>query len=162
TRTSVGKVNGTSVDIRSFQNTVQQAIENRQRQTGASLSLEEVDQVRNQVWEQFIQQIIFRAEYRRYGLHTSSAEIAEAIRVSPPREVMSSPQFQSDGKFDLGKYQRWLSSGGGQQYIPILEEQYREELLRGKLLRRVISDVYVSDAALWERFRDEKETVRVG
>ena len=162
TRTSVGKVNGTSIDIRAFQATVQQAIENRQRQSGASLSLEEVAQVRDQVWEQAVQSIIFRAEYDRYGLRASPGEIAEAIRVSPPRELMEEPSFQTDGKFDPTKYQRWLVSPVGQQYVPALEDRYRDELLRGKLLRRVISDVYVSDAALWERYRDEKETAKVG
>ncbi|HEV8599906.1 MAG TPA: SurA N-terminal domain-containing protein [Gemmatimonadales bacterium] len=162
TRTSVGKINGTSVDIRAFQARVQQAIEVRQRQTGASLSLEEIAQVRDQVWEQEIQEIIFRAEYERYGLRTTPAEIAEAIRVSPPREIIEDPTFHTDGKFDITKYQRWLTSSMGQQAIPYLEERYRQELLRGKLLRRLLGDVYVSDAALWERYRDEKETVRVG
>ena len=161
TRTSVGKVNGKAVDIRAFQAAVQQAIDARQRQTGASLNLEEVAQVRDQVWEQAIQEIIFRAEYERYGVRTTPAEIAEAIRVSPPREIMEDPTFQTDGKFDITKYQRWLTSSAGQQAIPYLEDRYRDELLRGKLLRRVIADVYVSDAALWERYRDEKETAKV-
>jgi peptidyl-prolyl cis-trans isomerase D len=162
TRTSVGKVNGKSVEIRAFQASVQQAIDTRQRQTGASLNLEEVAQVRDQVWEQAIQEIIFRAEYERYGVRTTAGEIAEAIRVSPPRELIEDPTFQTDGKFDITKYQRWLSSSAGQQAVPYLEGRYRDELMRGKLLRRVIGDVYVSDAALWERFRDEKETVKVG
>jgi peptidyl-prolyl cis-trans isomerase D len=162
TRTSVGKVNGKAVDIRAFQASVQQAIDARQRQSGAPLSLEEVAQVRDQVWEQAIQGIIFRAEYERYGLRTTPAEIAEAIRVSPPREIIEDPTFQTDGKFDITKYQRWLTSSMGQQAVPYLEDRYREELLRGKLLRRVIGDVYVSDAALWERYRDEKETAKLG
>jgi len=162
TRTSVGKVNGTSVDIRTFQASIQQAIDSRQRQTGASLTLEEINEVRNQVWEQAVQGIIFRAEYKRYGLRTTPAEIAEAIRVSPPREILEDALFQTDARFDITKYQRWLSSSAGQQVVPYLEDRYREELLRGKLLRRVIADVYVSDAELWERYRDEKETVKVG
>jgi peptidyl-prolyl cis-trans isomerase D len=162
TKTSVGKVNGSSVDARTFQASVQQAIEARQRQTGASLSLEEVAQVRNQVWEQYIQDIIFRAEYDRRGLRVSPEEVAEAIRSAPLREITQEPQFQTDGKFDLGKYQRWLASAGGQATIPLLEDRYREELLRGKLLRGVIGDVYLSNAALWERYRDEKETAKLG
>lgn len=162
TRTSVGKVNGTAVDIRGFQTSVQQAIEARQRQTGASLGLEEVAEVRDQVWEQAIQEIIFRAEYDRYGIRVSPEEIAQAIRMSPPRELMEDPTFQTNGQFDIDKYQRWLSSSAGQQTIPFLEQRYREELLRGKLLRRLIGDVQLSDAALWERYRDEKEQAKVG
>src|SRR5512132_3545169 len=59
TRTSVGKVNGT---------TVEQATQERQSRTGGSLGLEEQAEVRDQVWEQTIQEIIFRAEYDRYGI----------------------------------------------------------------------------------------------
>ncbi len=161
TKTSVGKVNGTTVDARTFQASVQQSIEGRQRQSGASLSLEESAQVRDQVWEQAIQDIIFRAEYDRHGLRVSPEEVAEAIRTSPLRELTQSPEFQTDGKFDITKYQRWLTSTSGQAAVPYLEERYKDELLRGKLIRGIIGDVYVSDAALWERYRDEKEQVKV-
>jgi peptidyl-prolyl cis-trans isomerase D len=162
TKTSVGKVNGTSVDARTFQAAVQQATEARQRQTGASLSLDEIAQVRNQVWDQFVQDIIFRAEYKKRGIRVSSDEVTEAIRVSPPRELAQNPELQTDGKFDDAKYQRWLASASGQANVPYLEERYRNELMRGKLLRGVIGDIYLSDAALWERYRDEKEMVKVG
>ena len=162
TKTSVGKVNGTSVERRAYEAQAQQAIEARQRQSGASLSLDEVAEVRNQVWEQDIRDIIFRAEYRKHGLRVTSDEVAEAIRNSPLNEIAQDPQFQTDGKFDLAKYQRWLSSANGQALIPMLEDRYEQELLRGKLLRGVIGDVYLSDAALWERYRDEKEVVKVG
>src|SRR5258707_1301563 len=144
TKTSVGKVNGTSLDSRTFQAQVQQAIEARQRQSGASLTLDEISEVRNQVWEQAVQDIIFRAEYKKHGLQVNPDEIAEAIRNSPLREIAQDPQFQSDGKFDITKYQRWLSSANGQALIPMLEARYGDELLRGKLLRGVIGDLYLS------------------
>lgn len=162
TTTSVGKVNGTSVDSRQFQQAVQNTIESRQRQSGAALTLDDIAQIRDEVWEQFIQDIIFRAEYEKHGIRVSAEEIAETIRYAPPQEVATLPEFQTDGKFDPAKYQRWLMSPSGQTQVPYLESRYREELLRSKLLRRVIGDVYLSDAALWERFRDEKELVTVG
>lgn len=162
TTTSVGKVNGTSVDARQFQQAVQNAVDMRQRQSGAALSLDDIARIRDEVWEQNVQDIIFRAEYKKHGIRVTSEEIAEAIRYAPPREFMEEPTFQTDGKFDVAKYQRWLAGPGGQQQIPFLEARYRDEILRGKLLRRVVEDVYLSDAALWERYRDEKETVTVG
>src|ERR1041384_3040250 len=54
TTTSVCKMKCASVDARTFQAQVQQAIEARQRQSGASLNLDEQAEVRNQVWEQNI------------------------------------------------------------------------------------------------------------
>ncbi len=162
TKTSVGKVNGTSVDLRSFQANVQQATQERQSRTTGSLGLEEQAEVRDQVWEQTVQEIIFRAEYDRYGISASDQEVAAAIRSSPPQDLINEPFFQTDGKFDPEKYQAWLTSSQGQAVIPILEQRYREQILRGKLFQRVVADVTISDAALWQRYRDEKETVRVG
>jgi peptidyl-prolyl cis-trans isomerase D len=162
TTTSVGKINGTSVDARQFQQAVQNNVDLRQRQSGAALTLDDVAQIRDEVWEQTVQDIIFRAEYEKHGIRVSAEEVAEAIRYAPPREFTQEPAFQTDGQFDVAKYQRWLAAPGGQEQIPFLEARYREQILQGKLLRRVVADVYISDAALWERYRDEKETVTVG
>jgi peptidyl-prolyl cis-trans isomerase D len=161
TNTSVGKVNGASVDARTYQTIVQQSIDTRQRQSPGSVSLEDQKQVRDEVWDQIIQNRVLDAEYRRRGIRVSEDEIVQAIRNSPLAEFQKVPDFQTDSQFDLGKYQRWLTSSVAQQYLPNLEAQYREELQRAKLLRVVTADVYLSDAALWEQYRDENETVKV-
>jgi peptidyl-prolyl cis-trans isomerase D len=150
TNTSVGKVNGRSIDARTYQTIVQQSIDARQRQTPGTMGLEDYKQVRDQVWNDIVQNTVLDAEYRRRGIQVSEDEIVQAIRNSPLPEFQSVPEFQTDSQFDLGKYQRWLTSSVAQQYLPSLEAQYREELQRAKLLRVVTADVYLSDAALWE------------
>jgi peptidyl-prolyl cis-trans isomerase D len=162
TKTSVGKVNGRSIDARTYQAVVQQNIDARQRQSTASMSLEDYEQVRNEVWEQFVQNSVLDAEYKRRGITVSEDEIVDALRTSPPPEFEKIPEFQTDSQFDLAKYQRWLTSSVAQQYLPSLEDQYREQLQRSKLLRVVTSDIYLSDAALWEQYRDENEKVKIG
>ena len=81
---------------------------------------------------------------------------------APLPELMQDPSFQTSGKFDPAKYERWLASPSGQAAIPYLEDRYRDALLQAKLRIRVTSDVFVSDAALWERYRDEHEKARFG
>jgi peptidyl-prolyl cis-trans isomerase D len=162
TKTSVGKVNGQSVDARTYQAVVQQSIDARQREAPAALGLEDYQQIRDQVWEQFVQNNVLQAEYKRRGIQVSEDEIVEAMRTSPPPEFQKIPEFQTDSQFDLGKYQRWLTSSVAQQYLPSLEAQYREQIQRSKLLRVVTADIYLSDAALWERYRDEHEQVKIG
>lgn len=161
TKTTVGSINGQSVDARIYSEAVQRAITERQQEAGRSLGLEEVDQVRNEVWEQFIQNAVLAAEVKRRNLTVSADEIATLIRNVPLPQVQSSPDFQTDGQFDLTKYQRWLASAVGQQAIPFLEAQYRDEILRAKLLRNVTADIFLSDAALWERYRDAREVTSI-
>jgi peptidyl-prolyl cis-trans isomerase D len=162
TNTSVGKVNGQSIDARTYETIVQQSISARQQQSPGNLGLEDQEQVRNEVWNQIVQSRVLEAEYRRRGITVTEDEVVQAIRNSPLAEFQNVPEFQTDSQFDLAKYQRWLTSSIAQQYLPSMEAQYREELQRAKLLRVVTADVYLSDAALWERYRDENETVKIG
>jgi peptidyl-prolyl cis-trans isomerase D len=162
TKTAVGKVNGRSIDARTYQSVVQQNIDARQREAPTALGLEDYQEIRDQVWEQFVQNTVLDAEYKRRGITVTQDEIAEAMRNSPPPEFQKIPEFQTDSQFDLAKYQRWLTSSVAQQYLPSLEAQYRDQLERSKLLRVVTADVYLSDAALWEQYRDEHEMVKIG
>ncbi len=161
TTTTVGKINGESIDARTYQSFVQQSIDNRQRDLPASLTLEEQNQIEDQVWEQLVENQVLESEYDRRGISVTTDEIAQAIRNSPPADFQNVPEFQTDSQFDMAKYQRWLTSSVGAQYLPALEAQYRDQLRRSKLLRVVAADIYLSDAALWEQFRDENEKVKI-
>jgi hypothetical protein len=117
TTTSVGKVNGQTVDSRTFQAAVQQATDNRQRQSGASLSLEEVAQVRDQVWEQFIQDIIFRAEY-----DAGSGPPARSGRGHPRLSSVKSPKARIPDRRTLRSVEVPALAGliAGQATVPYL------------------------------------------
>jgi peptidyl-prolyl cis-trans isomerase D len=160
-RSSVGVINGVSVPLNTYQAILQQAIDTRQRQTSSSLSADDMEQIRNDVWENLIQDQVLVTEYKRQHIQVSPEEIADAIRSGPPDQLLSAPEFQTDGKFDQAKYQRWLQSGIGRQYIPQLEAEQRDEILRNKLLRVVTADVFMSDAALWQAYRDAHDNVTV-
>jgi peptidyl-prolyl cis-trans isomerase D len=161
TSTSVGKVNGQSIDARTYQSIVQQSIDARQQQSPHPLGIDDYQRVRDEVWDQIVQNSVLQSEYRRRGISVTEDEIVQAIRNQPLADFLKVPDFQTDSQFDLGKYQRWLTSSVAQQYLPSLEAQYREELQQAKLLRVVTADVYLSDAALWEHYRDENEKVKV-
>ena len=162
TSTTVGKINGESVDARTYQGFVQQSIDNRQKDLPTSLTLEERNQIEDQVWEQLIENRVLESEFDRRGITVSTDEIVQAIRNSPPSDFRDVPEFQTDSQFDISKYQRWLTSSVGAQYLPALEAQYRDQLRRSKLLRVVAADIYLSDAALWEQYQDENDQVKIG
>ena len=160
-KTSVGKINGQSIDARAYQAAVQQTIDNQQRQTPGRLGLEQTEQIRNEVWEQFVDRAVMESQYQKYGITVSQAEVVNAMRTQPIQELVRSQEFQTDGQFDLAKYQRWLASAGAAPYLDALAAQYRDELRRSKLLQSVTADVYVSDAALWQQYRDANEQVTI-
>ncbi len=162
TATNVGSVNGESIDARVYETEVQRVIDARQRQSPASLGLDDYEAIRNDVWNEFVTDRLLRGEYARRSIAVSDDEIFEAIRTSPLPEFYQLPEFQTDSQFDLAKYQKWLGSSVAQQFVPTMEAQYRTQIERAKLVRGITADVYLSDAALWERYRDEHEKVKIG
>ena len=159
--TSVGKINGQPVDARAYQAAVQQTIDNQQKQTPGRMGLEQTEQIRNEVWDQFVDRAVMESQYKKYGITVDQDEIITAMRTQPIQDLVRSQEFQTDGQFDLAKYQRWLASPGAAPYLDMLAAQYRDDLRRSKLLQAVTADVYVSDAALWQQYRDANEQVTI-
>lgn len=158
-RTTVGEINGVGIPLQYFQQATQNEIQSRQERLGRSLTDEEIEEARDAVWQQLVQQRSLETEFERRGITVSADEIAQAIQENPPTELLSQPDFQTDGQFDLGKYQRWLRSAAAAQVIPLMEAQYASQIRQGKLLRVVTGDVYVSDPDLWRTWRDVNEKV---
>jgi peptidyl-prolyl cis-trans isomerase D len=160
-KTTVGRINGQRVETRQYEEAVQNAVQQRQQQSASPMTLEDQQSIRDQVWEQFIQNRILDQEMKRHDISVSTDEVVEAIRSTPPQQIMSDSLFQTDGRFDLEKYRQWLRSTSGQAAIPYLEAQYTEQIKQAKLWSVVTADVFLSDAALWQHYRDEHEQVRV-
>ena len=155
------KVNGREVPITVYQQRLQAAYEQYRQQSGvATLAREDEQQIQEQVTNQLIQDILLQQEYGRLGIQVSDEEILDAARTSPPPEVMRDPQFQTNGQFDLRKWQQFLQSGDRATLMQI-EAIYRDRIPQIKLAQYLTSDVYISDAKLWRIYRDQHDSVTV-
>src|SRR5438094_135098 len=163
-RDVVLKVNGQIVRATQFQAALQNAIEESRRRGGGRLSREDEQQLQDQVTDQFIQRILLEREYRRLGIQVSDDEIRQMARSTPPpqilRQIMEDPTFQTNGQFDITKWQRYLGSAS-EEFRTQIEQLYREYLPERKLEEYLTVDVYVSDAKLWRIWRDQHESVTV-
>jgi len=158
----VAKVNGHTVDAQRFYTAVRNEQERRRQDSlPPTITLEEQRQLEDAVFEQMVQNIILQDEFRRRHIHVTDQEIIEAARTSPPPEVMDLPQFQTDGKFDFQKYQRFIASSVDPSFLLALEDRYRDELPRMKLYEQLVAGVYVSDADLWQKYRDRYDSVTI-
>ncbi len=164
-RDVVLKVGGTVVRSQPFQQQYQAALEQyRHQQGGGRLTREDEQQVQNQVADQFIQKILLDRAYRRLGITVSDEEIIEAARSSPPpqilQQVTQDATFQTNGQFDISKWQRYLASAGP-EFTSQIEALYRDYLPQQKLQEYLTADIYVSDAKLWRIWRDQHDAVTV-
>ena len=104
-------------------------------------------------------QLLVLQELRERGIMVTDREVSEAAQFSPPDYLQA--QFIDDaGGIDLQAYHTFLATPPPEQLI-LLEAYYRDVIPRSKLLRQVSSGIYVSDAELWQEFRDQVEQVEI-
>jgi peptidyl-prolyl cis-trans isomerase D len=159
---ALGRVNGTSVTPEAYQTTFQNLYQQAQQESGGQLSREQVRQIEEMAWEQTVDQLLIDQELRRRNIRVSNEEIRQAARLMPHPALMQNELFQTEGRFDIQKYQQFLSSpAAGDDLLLQLEQYYREMIPRTKLLRQVTAGMHVGDAELWRAYRDQTETVSV-
>src|SRR5881396_4196707 len=156
------RVNRKEFQVTEFQQRVQVATEQYRQQYGtAPLSREDDRQIQDQVINQMIQDALLEQEYRRLGIRVSAEEIIAMAHNSPLPEVMRDPQFQTNGQFDIRKWQQFLQSGADRNTLAQIEAIYRERLPQIKLAQYITADVYVSDAKLWRIYKDQHDSATI-
>ena len=156
------RVNSKAYPITEYQQRVQAASEQYRQQYGtAPLTREEDRQLQDQVINQMIQDALLEQEYNRLGIRVSDDEIIAMAHNSPLPEVMRDPQFQTDGQFDIRKWQQFISTTTDRNVLLQLEQIYRQQIPRIKLFEYLASDVYIPDAKLWRLWKDQHDSVRV-
>src|SRR5438445_1703318 len=155
------KVNGREVHLQEYDAARQAAFEQVRRQAGGRLTREEEQQVENQVVDELTQTLLLEQQYRKLGITVSDQELIQAAQSAPPPEVMQSPEFQTNGQFDITKWQRYLGSASDPQLLHALESRYRQQIPQVKLAQYLTADIFVPDAKLWRIYRDQHESVSV-
>lgn len=161
--TAVATVNGEDILYTNWQRAVAQLEQQEQQRTGHSLSLDERRIVEDQAFDQLVNEVLLRQEYKRRGISVTDDEILQAARTSPPPEFLQAPELMTDGRFDPEKYRRLLGSAQARTtgMLPGLESYYRSEIPRQKLFDQVSSEVYLSDERLWQVWRDRHDSATV-
>lgn len=163
TSSVVATVNGVDIPYLTWVNASNQLAQQREQQTGRGLNGDERRAIEQQAFDQLVTDILLQQEYRRRGIRVSDEEVIQQARSNPPAGLLNDPTLQTDGRFDIEKYQRLLASPQARQsgILLQLENYYRSEIPRAKLEAQVLSEVFISDAKLWSAYRDEHDSAQV-
>lgn len=155
----IGRVNGDPVTYDAYMASYRRLYDQVQRSQEGLISSQQNRELEDAAFDEVVTQVLIQQELEKRGISVTNQEISDAAQFSPPEYLI--PQFvDAEGRFDLQGYQSFLASLPADQLL-ILEGYYRDVIPRGKLLRQVSSGIFVSDADLWERYRDENEQVEI-
>ena len=76
---NIAVVNGENVTYQEFQTALDQQLENQKNQTGKELEEAQVDQVREQVWDEILTQKIFAQLIKKYEITVTDQEVTDII-----------------------------------------------------------------------------------
>jgi peptidyl-prolyl cis-trans isomerase D len=161
--TPVAVVNRHEILYTEYVQRYQNEIQNAQQSGGRTLSEDDIRRIQNATFDRMVMDVLLQQEYERRGIVVTNEEIQQYAKFSPPPWLQGSPELQTDGRFDMQKYQRLLSSSYAKQsgVLASLEQYYRSEIPRQKLLDQIASGIYVTDAELWRIFRDQHDSAQV-
>ncbi len=157
----IGRVNDIPVMYEQYQAAYRNLYDQVSRGQTEPISAAQNRELEEAAWNEIVNQILIQQELGRRGIRVTDQEIRDQARFRPPPELAADPLFQTDGQFDLQKYQDFLATAADELFLLQLEAYYRDIIPRGKLLRQVSSGVYFTDAELWDQYRLQNERARV-
>ena len=158
-RGSLATINGQDIQLTTFQTYYDQALRQAE-QTQGRVDNQTAYQIREQVWDQIVSDVLFQQEVERRGISVTNAELFEYLKRFPPQEIMQNPAFQTpEGEFDYQKYLQALAD----PRVPWeqVEPYVRSNLSMSKLQQSVISLVRVTDDEIRQYYADENEKIKV-
>ena len=161
-RGAVGSVNGDDISLEEYQRQYQVLYEQAQQSDpDGELSAEDLQRVEDAAWDEVVNVTLLRQEASRRGIRVTDRELIEFIKSNPPPELAQLPAFQTDGQFDLQKYQQALADPALASTWTEYERQLRIRLPINKVQEQVIAGIEVTDLELLERYRELNERARI-
>ena len=150
-RQQVGEVLGKKISVQDFQTLVDEYQDVIKMTQGRdNLSEEELNQVKDQVWQQFVNNTILESEARKLGLTVTDAEMQNLLKAGTNPMLAQTPFVnQQTGRFDVTQLTKFLAdykkaqqtAGAGEMaeqykriynYWKFIEKTIRQQLLAQK------------------------------
>ncbi len=155
----LGSVNGEEISHGDFDKIVQQTVEQQKQQSGEDPDETMVQMIRDQVWNQMVEQVLATQECKKLGIKVSDAEITNWVYNSPQSLPDNIKRYfiDSTGQFNMGVYQQALASKTPEvvKFWAEVEDQLRRTLLFQKLTNIITASIRVPESDVLQKYKDD-------
>lgn len=141
----IGSVNGTEITYQQFNEAVDRQRENQKAQTGQDIEDENLDQLREQVWEAMVTQTLLQEQMEKFGITVSDEEIRSVILSENPPDFLKQNFIDSLGKFNRQLYEQAIYDPQNKQALVNAEELVRQSRLSEKLQSMLLATITVGE-----------------
>ncbi len=151
----VGKINGKAILAKDFSEMVRRATENQKTQTGSEPDENDVKQIREQVWNQLVDQTLYDEQTSRLGITVPDQEIVQWVRSDDPPPFMKQQFTDSTGTFNRQAYDMAIMDPKNRAVMVQVEAGLRKQREREKLQSIIMASVQVGESEIRQRFTDQ-------
>lgn len=157
---NIGSVNGEDITYQEFVNAVDQQRENQKKQTGKDVDEQNMEQIRDQVWDALVTQKLLAEQIEKLGISVSEDEIREIILGDNPPEFLKQNFIDSLGNFNRQAYEQALFDPRNKTALVQAEDYVRQNRLTEKLQSILLASVNISEADIRNRFNEQNQKFR--
>jgi len=156
---TVGEVNGQKIKYRDFTELMQRALETQKSQSGQDPDPEMERQIRSQVWNSFVNQLLIDQEIDRLGITVTDGELVDLVTGPTPPEDLVNMFRDSTGAFNRAAYDRAIADPQNRDAWVQVEDRLRQQLQQQKLQSLLLATVRVSEGEIRQRFSERNVTM---
>lgn len=151
----VGSVGDRKISYRDFNALVQQSLENQRKQSNNEIDDNQQQMIRDQVWNQMVDEILYDEEAKRFNISVTNQEIVDMVRGDTPPEFLRTQFTDSTGTFNRQAYESAILNPKNKEIMLRVEDALRKQRMREKLQSAIFASVRVSDAEILQKFADQ-------
>ncbi len=156
---TVGKVDGKEIDFREFSEAVRRAEEMQKKQSNTDIDDETERQIRSQVWNQMVDNILLDQAMDKFGIKVTDQEIVDWVQGPNPPEMLVNQFKDSTGTFRRDAYYAAMRDPQNRQAWVQVDQVLREQRKQEKLRSLLLSTIRVPESEIRQRFLNKYETM---
>lgn len=151
----LGKVNDREITYQEFSEVLRNVTEMQRQQFGGEIDEQFMGFIREQVWENLVNEILLEEEIRRRGIRVTDDEIVNWVYGENPPQFLTQQFIDEEGNFDRVAYDMALSDPRNREQVFQLEQMLRQQRMQEKLQSLLMASVRVTEGEIRQLFKEQ-------
>jgi len=151
----LGKVNDREITYQEFSDILRNVTEMQRQQFGGEIDEQFMGFIREQVWDNLVNELLLEEEIRRRGIRVTDDEIVDWVFGDNPPEFLRQQFTDEEGNFDRAAYDMALSDPRNRAQVMQLEEMLRQQRKQERLQSLLMSSIRVTEGEIRQHFKEQ-------
>lgn len=155
----VGIIDGTKISYQQFSDLVKRATDNQKQQTGQDPDDNMQRQIRDQVWNSLVTQVLVENAAKNMGITVTGQEIVDWVRGDNPPSFLVQQFKDSTGHFNREAYESAIADPRNKEIWIQVEQALRQQRLVDKVQSLIMASVRATPGEIRQHFIDQNTKI---